>query len=277
MQLCLELVQKYLGKELDMKITFIGGGNMAQAIISGLLASKNTYDLEVIEPNNQTAELIRNNLKIHVQADSKDISSDIFILATKPKDIEPACKDLNDKKSLYISIAAGISTKKLSRYLKGAEKIVRVMPNLCAFQAKSMNAIYASRLIRASCEKEVDNIFESIGLNLWMQEESHINLATAISGSGPAYIFLFINELINSAIKIGIPKAEAKILIQQTLEGSVSLANKNIDNLNELIKNVSSKGGTTEAAINSLNEDQFGKIIFSAISKAANRAWELDQ
>lgn len=260
-----------------MKITFIGGGNMAQAIISGLLASKNTYELQVIEPDIQTAELIKNNLKIHVQADLKDISSDIYILATKPKDIEPACKDLNDEKSLYISIAAGMSIKKLSKYLNGAKKIVRVMPNLCAFQAKSMNAIYAEKLIKAKCEKEVNNIFESIGINLWMQEESDINLATAISGSGPAYIFLFINELINSATKIGISKTEAKILVQQTLEGSLALANKNIDNLNELIKNVSSKGGTTEAAISSLNEDQFGKIIFSAISKAAHRAQELDQ
>ena len=160
--------------------------------------------------------------------------------------------------------------------MNGYKKLVRVMPNLCAFEGKSINAIYFNDAIDKKSKKSIDIIFRSIGSNIVFDEEIMIDRATAISGSGPAYVFYFMQALIEAALKLGLPEEESRKLVFATLEGSCVVAKKNIKNLNQLIKNVSSKGGTTEAAITSFAKNNFKNIIENGIKDAASRASEIN-
>lgn len=261
---------------MTSEITFIGCGNMAQAMISGLSASKNRYQINIIENDQKIIDKVKDHLPIKVIKNIENIQTDIIILAVKPKDIKEVCKNLKVKDSIVVSIAAGIQLKTIEKFMNGYKKLVRVMPNLCAFEGKSINAIYFNNAIDEKSKKTIDIIFKSIGSNIIFDEEIMIDRATAISGSGPAYVFYFMQALIEAALKLGLPEEESRKLVFGTLEGSCVVAKKNIDNLNQLIKNVSSKGGTTEAAITSFAKNNFKKIIENGIKDAANRASEIN-
>lgn len=259
------------------KITFVGCGNMAQAMISGLRASKQKFHIYVIEKNKELKNKIQQELKVEIIDNLDHLQTDIVILSVKPKDIAVACKNLNVDESVVISIAAGIGLGTIKNHLNGHQKLVRVMPNLNAFEGKSINAIYFDALIEPEDRKIIDSIFSSIGHNIVFDDESMIDQSTAVSGSGPAYVFYLMQSFIEAANKIGLPLEESKKLVYETFAGACATAKKNLDELDMLIENVSSKGGTTEAAIKTFDERNLKEIFNQAVKNAYSRALEINQ
>ena len=151
------------------------------------------------------------------------------------------------------------------------------MPNLNAFEGKSVNTIYFDDLIESEDRKTIGSIFSSIGQNIIFDDELMIDQSTAISGSGPAYVFYLMQSFIEAATKIGLPLEDAKKLVYETFAGACATAKKNLDDLDKLIENVSSKGGTTEAAIKSFDESNIKEIFNQAVKNAYNRALEINQ
>ena len=151
------------------------------------------------------------------------------------------------------------------------------MPNLNAFEGKSINAIYFDDLIESEDRKIIGSIFSSIGQNIIFDDELMIDQSTAISGSGPAYVFYLMQSCMEAATKIGLPLEDAKKLGYETFAGACATAKKNLDDLDKLIENVSSKGGTTEAAIKSFDESNIKEIFNQAVKNAYNRALEINQ
>jgi pyrroline-5-carboxylate reductase len=151
------------------------------------------------------------------------------------------------------------------------------MPNLNAFEGKSINTIYFDDLIESEDRKIIGSIFSSIGQNIIFDDELMIDQSTAISGSGPAYVFYLMQSFIEAATKIGLPLEDAKKLVYETFAGACATAKKNLDDLDKLIENVSSKGGTTEAAIKSFDESNIKEIFNQAVKNAYNRALEINQ
>ena len=259
------------------KITFVGCGNMAQAMISGLRASKQKFHIYVIEKNEELKNKIQKKLKVEIVDNLDHHQTNIVILSVKPKDVAEACKNLNVNGSIVISIAAGIGLDTIKQHLKGYQKLVRVMPNLNAFEGKSINTIYFDDLIESEDRKIIGSIFSSIGQNIIFDDELMIDQSTAISGSGPAYVFYLMQSFIEAATKIGLPLEDAKKLVYETFAGACATAKKNLDDLDKLIENVSSQGGTTEAAIKSFDESNIKEIFNQAVKNAYNRALEINQ
>ena len=212
----------------------------------------------------------------------KFCNSDIVILAVKPNQIKPICNEINsliiEKKDLpvVISIAAGVTTTSIKDYiiqenlshLQNFLNIYRAMPNLCASNGDSITGLFGSSVSDITISKNiVSEIFNSVGEILWVKKESDLNIVTAISGSGPAYIFYIMEIMINSAQKLGLSEKDAKKLVTMTLIGSGKMG-LSIQNLKEQISKVSSKGGTTEAAIKVFekeNKTQFRRIGISLV------------
>ena len=265
----------------NKKILFIGAGNMAQSIISGLL--KENFSSSVIFAID-TDEAQRNHLeKIFAVQTSNDLSliesADVIILSTKPQHVQGICSNIKDivKDQLIISIAAGIRLNQISQWLGGYQKIIRTMPNLVAQVQKSVTVAFTLPETDQESVEDTNKILNSFGDTIWLKEERLIDSATALSGSGPAYIFYFLNALIQSGINVGLEKKDAQILALKTLQGSSLLAERYIDDLEILIENVTSKGGTTEQALKVLDEKDLKEIIDIAIKAAFTRAQEMGE
>ena len=261
-----------------MKINFIGGGNMAQAIINGLL--DNNYskdDLHVMEIDPKQQLKIKSTLSISTSNIIEPGENSIIILAIKPDQIESVCKNTSPKikNHLVISIAAGVKSKKISDWLGGYKNVIRVMPNLAAKIQQGITAIYADKSISEDSRKEANKIFSAIGDILWLDNEEKMDSVTALSGSGPAYIFMFISALIEAGQKIGLSLEEAQSLSYSTVYGSTLLAKDHLNDLESLIENVTSKGGTTEQGIKILKECNLKNIIYLAAEAAYIRAKEI--
>jgi len=259
------------------KITFIGCGNMAQAMISGLRASKQKFHIYVIEKNEELKNKIQKKLKVEIVDNLDHHQTNIVILSVKPKDVAEACKNLNVNGSIVISIAAGIGLDTIKKHLKGYQKLVRVMPNLNAFEGKSINTIYFDDLIESEDRKIIGSIFSSIGQNIIFDDELMIDQSTAISGSGPAYVFYFLQIIIQAGEEIGLSSSESQKLALKMLQGSAQFAESNISDLETIILNVTSKGGTTEQALKYFKNHSFSKIIKGAINAAYTRAKEIGE
>ncbi|KJR40441.1 pyrroline-5-carboxylate reductase [Candidatus Magnetoovum chiemensis] len=257
-------------------IGFIGGGNMADAIIKGLTINsiKNIF---VSEPLQDRREYLENTYKIRTTADNKTLalSSDIIIVAVKPQDMEKVLRELvelNLSDKILISIAAGITLSYISSIVK-IRNIVRVMPNTPSLVLEGMSVICLSEGFDNELTT-IEQIFSSIGKFIYLSEK-YMDTVTAVSGSGPAFVALFIAAMIKSAEKLGLSNSIAKTLVYQTLSGTVKLiANTNIEP-QELVKKVASPGGTTEAGIKVLNDNSFDSIIYETILRAKQRSKEL--
>ena len=269
------------------KIGFIGSGNMAEAILGGILNAGifNREDILACDVNRERLSYI--NLKFSVKTSLNKISDiepcDILVLSIKPQTLSEVIKELGGcfkKESLIISILAGISTAKIENLLQscGVEnpKIVRVMPNLGSFVNKSVSALYSNKSVSPEESKTAEKIFQSIGFTHWMPEEQ-MDLVTAVSGSGPAYVFYFMEAFSEAAEKLGMPAQTANQFCLETLEGALELLKVKKLPAQELRAKVTSKGGTTEAAIKILEQQKIKEIFFNALTAAKNRAAELGQ
>lgn len=277
------------------KLYFIGYGHMAEAIYQRLDKSlfKNIFLIEkdddrrisIDKKKHGKTQLLKNLHGI------KFCNSDIVILAVKPNQIKLICNEINsliiEKKDLpvVISIAAGVTTTSIKDYiiqenlshLQNFLNIYRAMPNLCASNGDSITGLFGSSVSDITNSKNtVSEIFNSVGEILWVKKEADLNIVTAISGSGPAYIFYIMEIMINSAQELGLSEKDAKKLVTMTLIGSGKMG-LSIQNLKEQISKVSSKGGTTEAALKVFEKENLGLIFNQAIEAAHARSKEISQ
>ena len=255
----------------------IGGGFMARAILSGALSKGilSTEDILVCDPSADCREYFA-GLGIAVSAVNRDaMRCEYLLLAVKPQTFPAVAAELRGETfPVIISIMAG-RTKDGIRRETNASEIARVMPNLPCSIGVGMTAIDASELSELA-RQFILGLFLSVG-KVIETEESLLNAVTAVSGSGPAYVYLFLRTFIEAAVEQGLRRDQAETLVYQTFAGGLSMAQTSGKSLDELITAVSSKGGTTIAALDSFRNDGFEKIISRAVSAAAVRASELSR
>ena len=277
------------------KLYFIGYGHMAEAIYQRL--DKSLFEnICLIEKDDDRRISIDKKKQGKTQLlkslqGIKFCNSDIVILAVKPNQIKSICNEINsliiEKKDLpvVISIAAGVTTTSIRDYiiqenlshLQNFLNIYRAMPNLCASNGDSITGLFGSSVSDITNSKNtVSEIFNSVGEILWVKKEADLNIVTAISGSGPAYIFYIMEVMINSAQELGLSEKDAKKLVAMTLIGSGKMG-LSIQNLKEQISKVSSKGGTTEAALKVFEKENLSLIFNQAIEAAHARSKEISQ
>ena len=260
-----------------MKITFLGGGNMANALIGGLLAKG--YDrrtISAIEVIPAARDKLAAQHGIHVSAtpDARTREADVLVLAVKPQDMRAAVSNLSNP-NLVISIAAGVRIDALSRWLGGHRKIVRCMPNTPALIGAGIAALYALSEVTSDEKGKAETILGAVGDVVWVDDERLLDPVTALSGSGPAYVFWFIEQLAASGQKLGLPKDVSQKLALQTVLGAAKLAAQSDKAPAELRKQVTSKGGTTEAALKVFDEEKLAERILKALQAASRRGGEL--
>ena len=266
------------GSVSGMKFLFLGGGNMASALISGLLTQDVVAgDILVLDVSDVALDNIK---KIGVRAiyPSGDINfePDVVVLAVKPQHLEESLSPVAAmfSKSLVISIVAGVSIRSISTWLSGHSRIIRVMPNTPALIQSGISGMYGEQVAEAD-RVVAEKVVGSVGRFIWCDEEQLIDVVTAISGSGPAYVFYFIEALEASGIELGLSSEAARLLAIETFLGASRLAARSDESPSILREKVTSKGGTTAAALASLNQDEVAARIKQAVIQAKNRATEL--
>jgi pyrroline-5-carboxylate reductase len=262
-----------------LKIAFLGGGNMANALIGGLLAKGfDARAISVIEVSPAARErLAAHRVRVSTAPDAATGGADVLVLAVKPQDLKRALASLGaamDGK-LVISIAAGVRIASLSRWLGGHRKIVRCMPNTPALIAAGISALYASPEVGSTDRKNAETILHAAGEVVWVDDERLIDVVTAVSGNGPAYVFWLMEQLAAFAERSGIAPQDAQRLALHTVLGAAKLAAGSAEPPSALRRNVTSKGGTTEAALKAFDAEQLAERLARALEAAVRRGGEL--
>ncbi|MBI4192735.1 MAG: pyrroline-5-carboxylate reductase [Betaproteobacteria bacterium] len=263
-----------------MNITFIGGGNMAGAIIGGLLGKGYAAgSLRVVEIAADARRRLEQQyaVKTYAAIAADAVNSDCIVLAVKPQQMREVAAALRPllQQQLVISIAAGIRSSDLSRWLGGCQKLVRAMPNTPALVGAGCAGLHALPGVSGEDRARVEAILGAVGSTLWLEREELLNAITAVSGSGPAYAFYFIEALQAAAHELGVTEADARRLALETFSGAVKLAAAGTEDPATLRARVTSKGGTTEAALASMAADHVKEAIIRAVNKACERSREL--
>lgn len=264
-----------------MKILIIGGGNMgltyAQSFLRSHIASKE--DMMILEKSPEKAEQIAKKDIGTVYGDPKDClnSADIIILAVKPQDsakLFASLASMIDPQQVFLSIMAGVKMETIANAL-GASKVIRAMPNLPAQIGMGMTAFTSSEAVTRIELVMVQNLLNTTGKAIYVEKESAIDAATAISGSGPAYVWYFMDAMMEAAQNMGFNHSESELLVSQTFRGAIELYNKSSFSCEEWIQKVSSRGGTTEAAMRSYRSNAVHEDIIAGAQAALKRAEEL--
>lgn len=263
-----------------MNITFIGGGNMASAMIGGLIKQGWTpASITVIEIAAAARAQLESRLKVRTApaVDATALAADCIVLAVKPQQMREVAQALSAflRAQLVITIAAGIRLVDLSRWLGGHPRIVRVMPNTPALALAGISALYAAPGVDAGDRTAAEQILGAVGATVWLDREQELDAVTAVSGSGPAYVFYFIEALERAASELGLGQDAARKLALETFAGAVKLACESGESPASLRARVTSKGGTTERAVLSLEADGVQDAIARAVRAAAERSREL--
>lgn len=263
----------------DTKISFIGGGNMAQALIGGLLAQAILPEQIIVSEPVLTLHDRFKQLGVQVTADNETaiLDADVVILAIKPQMIAQVLATLSGqfKSQLIVSIAAGVTIASLIRALNGYPRIVRAMPNTPALIQTGASGLYANAAVNASDRELATQILQATGLVLWVDEEQKLDAVTAVSGSGPAYFFYLMEAMIQAGKNLGLSEQQATALTLQTALGSAKMAASSEFSPTQLRKNVTSPNGTTQAAIETLDMQQVNQHIQDALQAASERSAEL--
>lgn len=266
---------------MTIKIGFIGAGNMASALVGGLLAKGITpKSLALADSQAQQLHIFAQQ-GMFISTNNIDVveRADVLVLAVKPQVMADVLKPLvnivQQKKPLIISIAAGISVESLNRWLGGNLSIVRAMPNTPALVQTGATGLYANDLVSVEQRQQTEAILGAVGLSLWVEEERLIDSVTAVSGSGPAYFFYVMEAMINAGKELGLDEKTARALTLQTALGSAQMAITSDEPPAELRKRVTSKGGTTERAIATFDEANMQQIFSQALAACAARGQEL--
>jgi pyrroline-5-carboxylate reductase len=261
------------------KISFIGGGNMARALIGGLLAKGwKAADIIAVEPDATKREQLRTDFGITISDQLPSAAmADIIVLAVKPQQLRDVGIFLSSllRDQLVVSIAAGIRSTDLIRWLGGYNAVVRVMPNTPAQVRSGVSALFATPGVSPEQRQQAQTVLGAVGSTVWLDAESQMDAVTAISGSGPAYVFYFIEAMQQAATELGLSPEQARDLCLQTFLGASQLALQSSETPAALRANVTSKGGTTERALNSMEGSGVKNAIVQAIQAAAARSREL--
>ena len=263
-----------------MQITFIGGGNMAQALIGGLIADGTGPEcLRVVEPVAAQRELLRERFGVEsdIRIDALVPGSEVVVLAVKPQQMRVVCSGLAPVLSgqLVISIAAGLRGADLSRWLGGHGRIVRCMPNTPALIGAGLTGMTAMPGLDHADREIADALLSAVGQTLWVEDESMLDAVTAISGSGPAYVFYFMEAMHTAALGMGFDDEQARTLTLATFSGAARLAADSPEPASVLRERVTSKGGTTAAALAVMAARGVDRHIVEALSAARARSVEL--
>ena len=263
-----------------MKITFIGGGNMAVALISGL--RKQGYSaagIQVVEPLDEARERLTNEFGVRCTpvVDAAALNCVTLVLAVKPQQMKEALAPVAGKLSgqLVVSIAAGLRLADIARWLGGHNRIVRTMPNTPALIGAGITGLYANESVDLEGRMTAEKILGAVGRTVWIDDEAKMDAVTAISGSGPAYVFYFIEALEAAALNLGFDPAAARLLAVDTVLGAARLADSSFEPVSLLRERVTSKGGTTEAALKSFDADGIAGAIERGVLAANSRGREL--
>ena len=266
----------------ELKISFIGGGNMAAALIGGL-AGKLTAgaNIHVVDINADALARLQQQFGVTVaaQIDATVATSDVVVLAVKPQQMRDVAAQLRPHvgQQLVLSIAAGIRGADLSRWLGGHSAIVRTMPNTPALIGQGITGMAALPGVSASQREAADAIMRAVGATVWLDDESLIDPVTAVSGSGPAYVFYFIEAMQQAAQEMGLSVEQGTQLAIATFTGAAQLAAQSPDPVSVLRERVTSKGGTTYAALTSMEAAGVKEGIVRALRAAAERGRELGE
>jgi pyrroline-5-carboxylate reductase len=260
-------------------IAFIGGGNMASAIIGGLIHRGHlASQIEVVEPWAEAREALRKTYGIQAQSEAGPAlqRAQIVVWAVKPQTFKDAAAQArpHTADALHLSVAAGIRSDSIAQWL-GSERIVRTMPNTPALVGKGMSALYARPSVSAPERQSIEAIMATTGDFLWVDDEPLLDAVTALSGSGPAYVFYFLEAMTRAGTGMGLTAAQAHQLAVGTFVGASELARRSDETPAVLRQRVTSKGGTTYAAIQSMEHDAVGDKFVHAMQAARQRAHEL--
>lgn len=263
-------------------IGFIGGGNMATSLLGGLISDGcPASSIWVAEPDADRRETLASRFGVATTANNNELveAVDVVVLAVKPQVLHEACRGIADTlqayKPLVLSIAAGIRIGDIDRWLGGGCAIVRTMPNTPSLVQSGATALLANDRVSAEQRELAEGIMRSVGLTLWLAEESQMDAVTAISGSGPAYFFLVIELLQQTGVKLGLTEENARLLAVQTAFGAAKMALESPDECTTLRARVTSPGGTTERAIGILEQGGIRELFATALTGARDRAAEL--
>jgi pyrroline-5-carboxylate reductase len=268
-----------------MATTFIGGGNMATALIGGMLArGAGAGEFRVVEPSADARRRMAERypgVRLLAECSTEGVAgSDLVVLAVKPQHMRDAARALAPHLPgvpgpVVLSIAAGIRLADLGRWLNGYARLARAMPNTPALIGKGISGAFAARTVDAAGRSLVSSILEAAGEQIWVDDEATLDVVTAVSGSGPAYVFYFIEALDAAARELGIAPAAARQLALSTFAGSVALAQSSDAEPATLRAQVTSKGGTTERAIAAMEAAAVQASIVGGVKAAARRAAEM--
>ena len=262
-------------------IGFIGAGNMAYALIKGLL--NNGFDanqINISDPNEELLQSRESELEVTTYSDNTSLlsNSDIIFFAVKPQVLSSVCLELKGvvkSKHLFVSIVAGIRSSDINRWLGGNFALIRTMPNTPALFQSGVTGLFANKVVDNDQKSLVESILSSVGECFWVNEEKLIDAITAISGSGPAYFFLLMQSMTQAGMALGLDEETANSLSIQTAYGASLMANKTGKDSRTLRAEVTSPNGTTQSAIESFQDQNFEGIVANATRAAYDRAREL--
>lgn len=268
----------------DMKINvaFIGGGNMARAMITGLIAGGHPVEnILVCTPSKKACDQLNKDFRIKTEQDNASALAfaDVIVLAVKPAKVPEVCvqlvataKSQELPSALIISVAAGVSFHHLNALLNDKFRGICAMPNLPCAIGEGVIGLYAAPESIAIDVNLADGIMSKLGRTIWVEEETHMPAIVAAAGSAPAYFFLMLEQMESVAMRLGLTKEQARICVLQSAKGAVDLVNESEAEFAALRRQVTSPKGTTEQALNSFYEDGFGAMVFKAMQAAAHKA-----
>jgi len=252
---------------------------MASSLIGGMIAASfEASQILVSEPDTKTSKLLSE--RFHVQTtniNSETLSSDIVVLAVKPQLLQSVCRQLAaarsaEYKPLFISIAAGLRSNDINRWLGGTNAIVRCMPNTPSLLQSGATALFPNKEVTEAQKQSADNIMSSVGVTAWVEDENDLDAVTALSGSGPAYFFLLMEAMQQAGMELGLDENLAKKLTIQTALGAARMADASEEDIIALRERVTSKGGTTEKAIKYFESSNFNQLVKNAMQEAHDRS-----
>jgi len=266
---------------MNNSIAFIGGGNMAASLISGLLAGpQKPEQILACEPDAEKRTQLEQRYNIKTTGDSSDCTRyDTIILAVKPQVLQSVCKQFSSLNSaahhLFISIAAGVKSDDIDRWLGGDQAVVRAMPNTPALVSCGATALFANKTVSEDQKMVAENILQAVGISIWVNDEQELDAVTAVSGSGPAYFFLLMEAMQEAGESLGLSPETTRQLTIRTALGAATMADQSNEAPSVLRERVTSKGGTTEQAILSFESSGFRQQVKNALQAAYDRSQTL--
>ena len=261
------------------KIGFIGAGNMARSLIGGLISSGvKSNNLFATDPNEEIRNSLTSDFSIQTFAENQQLidACDVIVFAVKPQVLKPVAESIKAKESaLYVSIAAGIPSESLNRWLGSNKAVVRSMPNTPSLVLSGASGLFANSEVTEEQKDFAESILRAVGVTVWVDDEAQLNAVTALSGSGPAYFFMVMEAMEKAGVELGLSAETARLLAIQSGFGATKLALEVDEDPAILRKQVTSPGGTTEQAIKIFEEQGLIGIFSKAMKAARDRAEEL--